>query len=234
MNYKNNILLIEDSQVIHTLVAHSIDSSSNLHICETGSQALDFLKSNKVDLIILDIMLPDINGYDLCKVLKKMNQTKNIPVIFLTSKDSLEDKLRGFEIGASDYITKPFNILEFKARVKSKLNIIDINISQIIEDEDIKIELISRRVFLKHSENYKEVDLGKREFEMLKFFMTHLDHVLSREQIIAKVWDENTYVSGRTIDTHVSKLRKKLEFFGERIHTSHGSGYRLARSKKAA
>ena len=171
-------------------------------------------------------MLPDISGVEICKNLKKDNRFKDIPIIMLTAKGEEEDKVKGLNSGADDYITKPFSFPELLARVKALLRRSKPSvISDTVEFDDLKIDRMTRRVYRKDT----EVHLGPKEYELLNFFIKNPKRVYSREQLLENVWSENINVETRTIDVHIRRLRQNINLKGskELIRTVRSAGYSL-------
>ena len=204
----SKILLVEDDKNIRmaleddlTLEGYQISSAAD------GQQGLLLATKNDFDLIILDLMLPKLNGLEVCKELRRMNKTT--PIIMLTAKSQEIDKIIGLELGADDYITKPFSPRELLARIKAILRRTrssDDN-AEIIQFNDIKIN------FKKYEtkKNGKPIYLTALEYALLFFFIKHKNQVMNRNQILDDVWGKDVYVTSRTVDTHVTNLRKKLE-----------------------
>lgn len=236
---KKKLLAVEDSQDYQLILKSTLQQDYDVTIAGTAHEAYEDLKNHTYDLILLDIILPDSDGYEICSQIRSNPSTSHLPIIFVTSKETIPEKVMGFSLGADDYITKPFNTLELKARVASKLRLSDHNAQNAsLVKGCVEINTPTQRVYL-CSENEKEhVDLTTTEFRLLSYMAHHEDHVLGRDQILEAVWGETLNVTERTVDTHVSKLRKKLKNAGEYIKSVHGSGYRFssvsAEQKKVA
>lgn len=212
------ILIVEDEKSVNdlismnlALVGYTFDKAYN------GTSALEMIKNNKYHLILLDIMIPGINGFELIKIIKPYN----IPVIFITAKDSLSNKIEGFELGAEDYITKPFEMLELIARIKVVLRN-KYGESKKIIIGDITVNFSERKVM----RNEAEILLTKIEFELLETLLINKNIALSREKLLENVWGYTAESDTRTIDVYIQKLRKKLNW-EERIKTVYKVGYRL-------
>jgi len=175
------------------------------------------------DLLLLDVMMGPMSGFKLADALKKDKKTANVPIIFLTAKDSENDTLTGFTLGADDYISKPFSIKEVIARTKAVLKRTS-NKSRteqkVIKYEHLELSLQNKKAFI----SGKEVDLTKKEFEILRLLLENQNHVFSREEMLTKIWGE-VYVLDRTIDVNITRLRKKIAPYGENIITRMGYGY---------
>ena len=226
MNKK--ILVVEDSKEVHRQIEMSLGTVAELAFKFDLSGAQDYLESEKPDLIILDIELPDGSGIDLCS--KVQIDNPEIPIFLLTGKEALSEKIMGFSAGADDYITKPFESLELKARVEAKLNkmeALDVR-GDYMEWQELSINIKSQQVLLKKENPPREVELTSLEFKLLLYFADNVDNVLSRDSILNEIWGKDVHVYSRSVDTHVSKLRKKLEPYSELIQSVHGSGYKFA------
>lgn len=222
-----NIFIVEDEKPIITLLQYNLEKEGyKVDFSETGEEAMQNIKKNVPDLIILDWMLPDFSGIEVCKQIKKINKLKNIPVLMLTAKSEEEDKVRGFESGVDDYVTKPFSYKEILLRVKSLLKrthpslVEDISVFQ-----DLKVDRIARRIYRAD----KEIKVGPTEFRLLDFLIKSPQRVYSREQLLTNVWGNEINVEDRTVDVHIRRLRKAINIEGtvELIRTVRSSGYSL-------
>ena len=222
------ILLIEDAPEIHQIVKGALQSlNATVQFALSGGQARESLNKSKFDLILLDIGLPDCDGFELCMEIKKNYKTSNaqeIPIIFLTAKDEVSDKVTAFSIGAEDYIPKPFHPLELKARVEARLNSASKRQSQseTYSAGPFQFDVPALRV----KANDRLVDLTPTEFKLLYFLARHPDRVFSREKILDQVWGHSVHVTDRTVDAHIYSLRKKLGPHGKLISSVIGEGYR--------
>lgn len=210
-----NILIAEDERAINDLI--KLNLSLVGHKCEQvfdGAAALERALSGEHDLVILDVMLPELSGFEIIGQIKT-------PVIFVTARVSVEDRLRGLKLGADDYIVKPFEILELVERVKAVLRRTK-GESEALEFDGIRVEFDTRRVY----KDGVEVILKPKEFELLSAFITNRNLALSREKLIELVWDFDYEGDTRTVDVHVQKLRQKLGI-SERLKTVYKTGYRL-------
>ncbi|MCJ7580367.1 MAG: response regulator transcription factor [Candidatus Aminicenantes bacterium] len=225
---KKKILIIEDEQdLVKGLRLNLIDEGYEVIWAEDG--LMGFLKAQEElpDLIILDIMLPKMDGLEVCRELRKKNI--NIPIIMLTAKGEEVDKVVGLEIGADDYMTKPFSIRELLARIKAHLRREtreDKNVPDVYRLEDLEIDF----TFFKVRRKGKESDLTSLEAEILKYFIAHKGEVVKRDVLLDKIWGYEKYPTTRTIDNHILKLRKKVEEDPARpkyILSVYGEGYRF-------
>ena len=222
-----NILLVEDEKSIVTLIKYNLEKEGFKVFCsETGEDALKIIKEKTPDLVILDWMLPDTSGIDVCRQIKIDKKLKNIPVLILTAKGEPDDKIKGLEVGADYYVTKPFNNKELLLRVKS---LIKRSKPSLLEDlgifKDLKIDRITKKVFREN----KEIKLGPIEYKLLDFFIKSPQRVYSREQLLSNVWGESINVESRTVDVHIRRLRKAINIDkkDDLIRTVRSSGYSL-------
>ena len=232
---KPDILVVDDESDIVDILKYNLEKENEytVHAAYNGTEALAIAKKEKPDLILLDIMMPGMNGFEICKNLKSEPETKRIPVIFLTAKENEIDEIVGLEIGADDYIQKPISPRVVLARIKSVFRRVNENASaEKKEDESIKyknIEINSTTHTVRI--NKEEIFFPKKEFQLLKFFLSNRGKVYSREILLNQVWGENIYVIDRTIDVHIAKLREKLGEYSDHIETIKGLGYRFKDSK---
>lgn len=210
------ILIVEDEKAISNLIRMSLERTGYKSVCVyDGVSAADEIEKHRYDLVLLDIMLPKINGYELLEYIKNYD----IPVIFITAKDSLDDKVRGLRSGADDYITKPFEIPELMARVEVVLRRYN-KVDNYIDVDDIHIDLLSHTV----TKGGKHVDLTVKEFDILLLFLNNKNIALYRETIYERVWKEEYMADTRTVDLHVQRLRKKLSL-ENKIKSRYKIGY---------
>lgn len=229
---QKNIFIVDDEEDICKLV--SLHLEKNNFKATTFSNAKTFfdqIKEKKPDLIILDIMLPDMDGLEVCKAVKSNKDLKKIPVIMLTAKQEEIDKIVGLEMGADDYITKPFSPREVVARVKAVLRRADLIDN--IEINNEKIINIDNKIFINvpkyevYDRENKKIELTQTEFNILMILLEKRGWVFSREKILNKLWGEDKYVIDRTIDVHIKNLREKLGETGNLIKNVRGVGYKL-------
>lgn len=225
----NKILLVEDSIDSYQLVERALGGAYEIQWAQNLHDAFQMVQGGLFDLILLDVMLPDGEGYKLCSVLQADPTLSQIPVIFLTAKNSVSDKVLGFSVGADDYIPKPFDPLELRARIEAKLRKKqkDATQSDIIRIGDIEINKSTQSVCIKDQPNNERIELTPIEFKILLMLTKTPGKVFSRDEILSHVWGENIHVYTRSVDTHVSKLRKKIAPFSNYIQSVHGSGYRF-------
>lgn len=222
------ILVVDDEQPIREMVEFSLERAG-FKVVEAadGTEARIAIADQQPDLILLDWMLPDISGLDLARALRRENLAREIPIVMLTARTEEEDKVRGLDAGADDYVTKPFGPRELIARIKAVLRRAAGDTSdEVLETGPLRIEVAAHRVLV-HDE---AVHLGATEFRLLKFFVGHPERVYTREQLLDHVWGPNVYVEERTVDVHIRRLRKALDGTGaERfVQTVRGAGYRFS------
>jgi two-component system, OmpR family, phosphate regulon response regulator PhoB len=222
------ILLVEDEAPIREMLKFVLEQSGFETVeAEDFNIALEKIAEPFPDLILLDWMLPGGSGVQLAKRLKQHEYTRDIPIIMLTARGEEEDKVRGLEAGADDYVTKPFSPKELIARVKAVIRRVTPTAAEdVIEYQGLKLDPVSHRV----TANDSPLDMGPTEFKLLHFFMTHAERVYSREQLLDNVWGTNVYVEDRTVDVHIRRLRKAISEFGHdnMIQTVRGAGYRFS------
>ena len=219
------IFCVEDDRNIRELLVYTLSTTGyQAQGFSSGKELFQELKNNRPELILLDIMLPGEDGYSILERLKASSETQNIPVIMVTAKEAEYDKVRGLEAGADDYITKPFGMMEFVARVKAVLR----RCSRQEEDKELKCDDLRLSVG-RHKVYWKEekVELTRKEFELLQYLMENKGLVMTRNQILCHVWGYDFDGETRTVDVHVRTLRQKLGEAGNLIETVRGVGYRI-------
>jgi DNA-binding response OmpR family regulator len=234
-----NIAVVDDEHDIVELVSlHLKKNNYNIFPFYNANSFLDSLKNLNLDLIILDLMLPDMDGFDICKIVKSQKEYKKIPIIMLTAKNDEFDKVIGLEVGADDYITKPFSPREFVARVKAILRRSELNAEVTDEGKDNgKILNIDNIIFIDqqkyevYDNNNNRINLTNTEFKILKTLVEKRGWVFSRDQLLNRIWGEEKYVIDRTIDVHIKNLREKLGEVGKLIKNVRGVGYKLENKK---
>ena len=219
------VLIVEDEKALAEILEYNFKKEGYaVDTASDGEIALDKIIFKAPDLIILDWMLPKLSGIELCKKVRINKKIKNIPIIMLTARGEEEDRLKGLEMGADDYVTKPFSINELLARAKAVLKRIrPIFAEEEIIFEDIKINIGTHKIF----RNNKEIKLGPTEFNLLRFFMENISRVFSRQQLLNHVWKHDALVEPRTVDVHVRRLRKSLNAGNQKdyIRTVRSAGY---------
>lgn len=224
MDKQVKILLVEDEPKMRDLIKIAFKKEQfETYEAVDGKQALNLFKCFRFDLIILDVMLPEIDGWTVCREIRR---TSNLPIIMLTARGEEFDKLFGFELGADDYIVKPFSPRELVARVKALIRRSESKNTEVasqIHIGDININLLSREV--KVDDNI--IVLTNKEYELLLFLSSNQNIVFTREQLLLKVWGYDQYGDPRTVDTHIKKIREKLDKKSNYITTVWGVGYKL-------
>jgi two-component system phosphate regulon response regulator PhoB len=223
-----NILVVEDEPAIQELLALNITQAGhNAMRALSAEHAQELLRETMPDLILLDWMLPGMNGLEFARKLKSDSLTKSIPIIMLTARGDEYDKVRGLEVGADDYVTKPFSPRELNARIKAVLRRRAPQMTDDpIEVNGLRLDPTTHRVTGKD----KIIDLGPTEFRLLHFFMSNAERVHTRSQLLDKVWGDRVFVEDRTVDVHIRRLRNALSVSGHEdlIQTVRGAGYRLS------
>ena len=223
---KKTILVVEDDKSLLPMITYNIEKNGFLVKSATnGEDALLLIKEEIPSLAIFDSMIPEPNGLELCKILRRKQETSNLPIIMLTAREEEEDRIRGLEYGADDYISKPFSPAELIARIKALIRRSTSTQNNILEFEDIKIFDNEHKVF----RGKTRVHLGPTEYNLLKHLMENPCRVFSREQLLDSVWGHGIYVERRTVDTHIRRLRKSLNIEGKKnfIRTIRSSGYSI-------
>jgi DNA-binding response OmpR family regulator len=219
------ILIIDDNKDYQFLIQSCLTPDYKVVIADTGKQGVELAREHKPDLILLDISLGEIDGFEVCHLLKGQKETANTPVIFLSSRGDAHSKVMGFDLGADDYVQKPFEADELKARVKVRIkqNQARKEGAPNFELQGLRIDFLGHRVYIQD----KEVAFSALEFKLLSFFVRNPDRVLSREKILNNVWGVDTFVTDRVVDSHIRSIRKKLGPFKDHIESIYGEGYRF-------
>ena len=221
------VLVLDDEKLIVKGIRFSLlQDGLEVDCAYDGEEALELAKNNEYDLVLLDVMLPKLDGFEVCQQIREFS---DMPIVMLTAKGDDMDKILGLEYGADDYITKPFNILEVKARIKAIMRRTGkkeekVDESNIIVKHDMKIDRESRRVFIEE----KEINLTAKEFDLLEILATNPDKVYSREQLLSLVWKYEYAGDARTVDVHIRRLREKIEKLPSNpkyVFTKWGVGY---------
>ena len=223
---KKTILVVEDDKSLLPMITYNIEKNGfQVKSATNGEDALLLIKEEIPSLAIFDWMIPEPNGLELCKILRRKQETSNLPIIMLTAREEEEDRIRGLEYGADDYISKPFSPAELIARIKALIRRSTSTQNNILEFEDIKIFDNEHKVF----RGKTRVHLGPTEYNLLKHLMENPCRVFSREQLLDSVWGHGIYVERRTVDTHIRRLRRSLNIEGKKnfIRTIRSSGYSI-------
>jgi len=226
---KESILLVEDALSTQLIVKSLIEDICELTCVGTLNDAEKKLSAHDYNLLILDVELPDGNGFDFCKKLKAHPQWQNTPVIFLTGATDTEDRVLGFSLGAEDYVVKPLEPKEFLARIKSKLKKKPTaQIQTSYKKSNFVVDLESQRIFVINSDKTEtELHLTPIEFKLLAYFIRKEGQVVSREELFTAIWGDSVHITGHTIDTHISTLRKKIAITSHRLRAVIKKGYCL-------
>lgn len=222
-----HILIVEDETKIAQFLAKGLNESGYLtSITHNGLTALTLLQEKKIDLVILDVMLPEIDGWQVLKTLRTFSK---IPVLMLTAKDHVLDRVKGLELGADDYLIKPFSYIELLARIKSLLRRSVRDESEYYQVEDLILYRLERTVY----RDQQKIDLSAKEFSLLHLLMQHQGELLTRTQISSEVWNINFETDTNAVDVAIRRLRAKIDdhFQPKLIHTVRGMGYRLSVNK---
>ncbi len=227
---RQTIMIVEDDSAICEMVASALESAQfDVIECADSNLALRVIGNRLPDLILLDWMLPGQSGIEFARQLKRDEATADIPIVMLTAKGEEHDRIRGFDAGIDDYVSKPFSTRELIARIKAVLRRVNVHGGkQPVTADHLSLDPASHRVLAGDC----EVKLGPTEFRLLNFFMTHPDRVFDRSQLLDRVWGRNVYIEERTVDVHIRRLRKALMpyGYGAYIQTVHGAGYRFSKN----
>lgn len=221
------VMVIEDEEAISLLLSYNLEKEGyKVSVVSNGLNAVSEVEKLMPSVILLDWMLPEISGVEICKLIRSKPDIKNIPIIMLTAKSQEEDKVKGLDAGADDYVTKPFSIPELMARVKTNMRRAPVfeEKEKTLVFEDITLDLVERKV--KRGDNF--LHLSPTEFRLLRMLIREPGKVFSREVLLKSVWGENIYVESRTVDVHIRRLRKSLNQYGpDYIRTVRANGYAL-------
>ena len=221
------VLIVEDEPAQREVLAYNLEAEGfRVSRAENGEEALLLIAEEAPDLIVLDWMLPNVSGIEVCRQLKMRADTRGVPVIMLSARSEEVDKVRGLETGADDYVIKPYSVVELRARVRAQLRRTrPSTVGGRLEYEDIVLDSETHRV----TRSDKPLKLGPTEFRLLSTFMEKPGRVWSREQLLDRVWGRDIYVDTRTVDVHIGRLRKALTIHGgtDPLRTVRGAGYAL-------
>ena len=227
---KTQVLVVEDEQDIAELIKHTLEKSGDttVEIVSSGDAALKSVSGNEPDLIVLDLNLPVLSGVEVCRIVRTRDDTAHIPIIMLTARSAESDRVTGLEIGADDYITKPFSLRELVARVRAVLRRggnegtketapMVYRGTHLFADFDAVVVKVDSR----------DIRLTRREFELLRYLAENPNRVISRDRLLERVWGYDRFIETRSVDVHVGRLRAKLGAAGRQIETVVGLGYRF-------
>lgn len=222
-----HVLIVEDEPAQREVLGYNLEAEGfRTTRAEDGEQALMMIDEDSPDVIVLDWMLPNLSGIEVCRQLKTRVETRDVPIIMLSARSEEVDKVRGLETGADDYVVKPYSVSELLARVRTQLRRVrPSTVGQVLTFEDIVLDAETHRV----SRDEKPLKLGPTEFRLLSTFMEKPGRVWSREQLLDRVWGRDIYVDTRTVDVHIGRLRKVLTAHGgaDPLRTVRGAGYAL-------
>jgi two-component system phosphate regulon response regulator PhoB len=221
------VLVVEDEEAISHLLAYNLEREGfRVATAPDGEEALIKVEESRPDLVLLDWMLPSVSGIELCRQLRTRNETREIPIIMLTARGEEEDRVRGLDVGADDYVTKPFSMSELVARMKAVLRR---TAPALAGDVATFADIVLDRQLCRVRRGKRPIHLGPTEFRLLDVLMQRPGRVFSREQLLDRVWGHDVYVEVRTVDVHIGRLRKALNRRGDRdpIRTVRSSGYAL-------
>ncbi len=224
------VVLIEDERDIVELVRYNFRKEGfEVESFSRGEEGLQYLRRHPADLVLLDIMLPDRDGFEICRRLRAEERLKSLPVIFLTAKGEEIDRVLGLEIGADDYVVKPFSPRELVARAKAVLRrqTRPAESAEVVETRDLRLDARTQEVTVRG----RSVELSTLEFKLLHFLASHPRRIFSREQLLDEVWGRDRFVTPRTVDVHMRRLREKIEDHPEKpqyLQTVRGAGYRFS------
>lgn len=226
------ILVLEDEEAIRSMVVFHLHRAGFQTVeAEDCAAAREALANNRVDLVLVDWMLPDMSGLEFTRSLKRSEETASLPIIMLTARATETDKVAGLESGADDYVVKPFSARELNARIDAVLRRVAETRPDVVSMAGLVVDPVSHRV----TAGDIEITLGPTEYRLLKFLISHPERVYSRAQLLDQVWGANVYVEERTVDVHIRRLRKALEPSGldKLIQTVRGAGYRMSGREKS-
>ncbi len=219
---KSKILIIEDNADTRKFLEAKLGKDFVVLTADNGVIGIEYARNRSPDLILLDILLPVLSGYDVCNLLKKDEKTNRIPIIILSTKTSIQDITQGFAQGADDYISQPFNYKEFLARIQTRLRKTQDEITSIIVSGELKIDQSNREITFEG----KKIELTLTEHDILRLLVLKSGSVVSREAILKEVWrDHSTQTQDRTIDVHIRAIRKKIPSLSKHILSVYGIGY---------
>ena len=222
-----SVLVVEDEPAQREVLAYNLEAEGfRVAMAADGEEALLLVAEDRPDIIVLDWMLPNVSGIEVCRQLKTRSETRGVPIIMLSARSEEVDRVRGLETGADDYVVKPYSLVELMARVRTQLRRTrPASVGERLEFEDILLDAESHKVF----RSGKALKLGPTEFRLLSTFMEKPGRVWSREQLLDRVWGRDIYVDTRTVDVHIGRLRKALCQHGgsDPVRTVRGAGYAL-------
>jgi two-component system, OmpR family, alkaline phosphatase synthesis response regulator PhoP len=231
----HRILIVEDERDIAGLLKHTLERNTDTEadVVWSGDAALKAMSERPPDLVILDLNLPVVNGLEVCRIVKSRSDLRHVPVIMLTARTSEDDRVSGLELGADDYITKPFSLRELTARVRAVLRrgaaVADPPAAGSYRDEHLVADFDAVSVAVDGA----SIRLTRREFELLQYLVQNKNRVISRDRLLERVWGYDRLIETRSVDVHVGRLRSKLRAAGRQIETVVGLGYRFVDGRTA-
>jgi DNA-binding response OmpR family regulator len=226
---RHHVLIVEDEQDIAGLIKHTLErgGETEAEIVGSGDAALKAVAERQPDLIILDLNLPVLSGVEVCRILRSRADAKHVPIIMLTARTSENDRVSGLELGADDYVTKPFSLRELSARVRAVLRRSDTSTERALSMMYRGNHLVADFEAVAIAVDGKNIKLTRREFELLRYLVNNRNRVVSRDRLLERVWGYDRLVETRSVDVHVGRLRGKLGVAGSQIETVVGLGYRF-------
>jgi two-component system alkaline phosphatase synthesis response regulator PhoP len=223
------VLVVEDEQDIAGLIKHTLERSgdASVEIAGRGDDALRSMAARPPDLVIRDLNLPGLGGDDVCRMLRQRSETAHLPIIMLTARTSETDRVAGLDLGADDYVTKPFSLRELSARVRAVLRRRTRPAETARQTKHQGKHLVADFDAVAVAVDGESIRLTRREFELLRFLVENRNRVLSRERLLERVWGYERFIETRSVDVHVGRLRAKLGAAGQQIETVIGLGYRF-------
>jgi DNA-binding response OmpR family regulator len=223
------VLVVEDEQDIAGLIKHTLERSgdASVEVVGRGDEALRAIAGRPPDLVILDLNIPILSGDEVCRILRQRPETKQIPIIMLTARTSESDRVAGLDLGADDYVTKPFSLRELGARVRAVLRRRKQTVEETRQSKYQGRHLVADFDAVSIAVDSSPVRLTRREFELLRFLVENRNRVLSRDRLLERVWGYDRFIETRSVDVHVGRLRAKLGPAGQQIETVIGLGYRF-------
>ncbi len=223
------VLVVEDENDIAGLIKHTLERSgdASVEVVGRGDEALRSITGRPPDLVILDLNLPVLGGDEVCRILRQKQETRQIPIIMLTARTSESDRVAGLDLGADDYVTKPFSLRELAARVRAVLRRRRATSDEARQARYTGKHLVADFDAVAVTVDTKPIKLTRREFELLRFLVENRNRVLSRDRLLERVWGYDRFIETRSVDVHVGRLRAKLGAAGQQIETVIGLGYRF-------
>lgn len=229
----NRILVVEDSPTTQALIRASLEKIAHVKCVGSIKDGEQELNRNNYDLLVLDVVLPDGDGFSLCERLRTKPEFADLLLIFLTDQAELDNKVKGLKLGGDDFLAKPFSPLELQARVNARLRRKSATPNSTLKVNGFRVDFNTQTVYLQTAEQEeKNLDLTRIEFKLLVFFLRNIEKIFSRSDLLQKIWGEGTHVSEHTVDTHISSLRKKIIMSGYQVKSVVKQGYKLESAPK--